>query len=160
MLLQKDKMNKNSRVWVYTSNREFTSEEMISLNDKLSDFTQNWLSHGDEVKASYSIPHNHFIVLMADEKEGTTGGCSIDSAFKFIKQLEEDYSISLLDRQLLSFLIDTKVIQIPFKDIKSELKNIKNTDTKYFFNNLVENLEQLETNWLVEPENSWIKNHL
>ena len=160
MLIQQDKMNRGSRVWVYTSNREFTSEEMISLHDKLSDFTQNWLSHGDEVKASYSVPHNHFIVLIADEKVGVTGGCSIDSAFKFIKQLEEDYSITLLDRQLLSFLIDTKVIQIPFKDIKSELKNIKNTDTKYFFNNLVQNLEQLETNWLVKPENSWIKNHL
>ena len=153
-------MSKDSRIWIYTSDREFTAHELELLHSKLTDFAQSWLSHGDEVKASYNVLHNHFIILAVDENKAKTGGCSIDSSFSLIKKLEQELNITLLNRQILTFMIDTKIIQTPLIEIKSNQKVLENKDSKIFFNNLVENLEQLNNSWLVEPQESWIKNHL
>ncbi len=159
MYLPLDQMKDNSRVWIYTANRAFTESESKQIQDAFHKFTSGWMSHGKEVKGSYEIRHDRFIVVAADDSE-IPSGCSVDSMFAIIKQLEQELNAGLLDRQLLSFLIDTKIIQFSFSSIKKELNRIENTDKKIFFNNLVADLDQFNREWLVEPHSSWIKTYL
>ena len=160
MYVPVENMNNEARVWVYGANRTLTNEEIQSLKFHLTQFTQNWLSHGNEVKASFDILYNQFIVLIADENQSSTSGCSIDSSVAFIRNLEKEFNIILLDRQQIFFLIDTKIIQIPYIEVQKQLNVLKNKDSKIFFNTLVENLKELKNYFLIEPEKSWIKNHL
>ena len=160
MYIPIERMNKDSRVWIYTSNREFKDQELSLLNEKLKEFTQNWVSHGDAVQASYAIPDKHFIVLSVDESQDKTGGCSIDSAFQFIKNLEDELEVSLLDSKLLSFKDNNKFRQIQFDELNNDIKSSFESDNPYFFNNLVKNLEEWQTKWLIKSSDSWINKYL
>lgn len=149
----------SSKLWVFSANRPFSGQLKDEVEHEMSAFVQSWQSHGARVNGAYEIRYNQFILVAADESE-LPSGCSIDSLFKTIKNLENKHEISLLDRGLISFLIDNKVVQCSFKDLKTELNKFKSIKGTIFFNNLVENLSQLENDWLVTPENSWIKTYL
>ena len=52
----------HSRVWIYQSNRQFTIDEALQINELLENFTATWKSHGVDVKG--------FGKLLLDPKEG------------------------------------------------------------------------------------------
>ena len=84
-LIPKD-FDDNSRVWVYQSNRIFFNKRnAYKLEEQLENFTKEWNSHGSAVKSYANLFFGQFIVMMADETHVKVGGCSTDSAFRFIK---------------------------------------------------------------------------
>ena len=44
-----------SRVWIYASNRELTSEEVEIASTELSDFVTSWNAHGKALNADASV---------------------------------------------------------------------------------------------------------
>ena len=60
-------LDNNARVWIYQSNREFSNNEVEIIKEKTSNFIENWLRHGDHLKASFFIKYNQFIILAVDE---------------------------------------------------------------------------------------------
>ncbi len=111
-LIPKD-FDDNSRVWVYQSNRPFSINEALEIEEQLENFTKEWNSHGSAVRSYANLFFGQFIVMMADETDVKVGGCSTDSAFRFIKNLEKDYNVQLLDRQTLAFIVREKIHLIP-----------------------------------------------
>lgn len=140
----------HSRIWIYQSNREFTSSEVELIKIKSEEFAAQWTSHDQLMKACIEIFHNRFIVVCVDEKTAPASGCGIDKSVKFIQQLEKDFSISLLDRMNVAFRKEGKIYSSPI----AELKNLGATTV---FNNLVATKEELEKNWEVPLEQSWHK---
>ena len=63
MYIPFEQVNPTSRIWIYQSNRAFNPEELSSLENKLQAFTEQWLSHGTPVNASYKVVDNQFIIL-------------------------------------------------------------------------------------------------
>lgn len=148
--------NDNSRVWIYQSNRQFTSQEVEELEKKLEHFSSVWNSHGSAVKSFAKLFYDHFIILMADETNVKVGGCSTDSSFRFIKNIEKDYEVDLLDRQTLAFIVKNKIYLIPLEDINYSIENeIINPETLYF-NNTILTKRQLLDNWIIPVKDSWL----
>ena len=148
--------NDNSRVWIYQSNRQFTSQEVEELEKKLEHFASVWNSHGSAVKSFAKLFYDHFIILMADETNVKVGGCSTDSSFRFIKNIEKDYEVDLLDRQTLAFIVKNKIYLIPLEDINYSIENeIINPETLYF-NNTILTKRQLLDNWIIPVKDSWL----
>lgn len=154
-LLPKDFAN-NSRVWVYQSNRSFTIDETLELEKILANFSKEWHSHGSSVKSYAGLFFGQFIVLMADETKVKVGGCSTDTSLRFIKTIEEEFNIHLLDRQLLSFIINEKIHLIPLADVNSAIEDGSiQPDTKYF-NNTILTKKELLTQWIIPVKDSWL----
>lgn len=150
----------SSRVWVYQCNRLFNAEEASGIRKALESFTAEWKSHGDPVKAAGYLFFNQFIILMADESQTGVGGCSTDGSVRFLKEMEQEYQVSLFDRTALAFVIDSKIQIIPLGKLDEALKNgMIGPDTLYF-NNVVLTKEELEKSWIIPVRDSWLKKKL
>jgi len=147
--------SENSRVWVYQSDRKLTDAEVNEIKQHLDNFTTGWTAHNNQLKAVAEIKYNRFLILIVDENQAGASGCSIDKSVHFIKQLETAYNINLLDRFNLAYRKGNEVLSAPRHDFEALIKegNI-NTDT-IVFNNMVQNLKELQTKWEVPFKESW-----
>ena len=144
-----------SKVWIYQSNRPFTSDEAQGIQQKLDDFTSQWKAHGHQLKAKAEILHNFFIVFIVDEAQAGVTGCSIDASVRLVKELEQAHNVDLFDRFNIAYKIDGKVIVTNKEDFET-LVNIKAVGPKTIvYNNMVQTLRELETKWEIPFEQSW-----
>ena len=145
-----------SKVWIYQCNRMFGIMEALKIEESLNNFVADWKSHGASVKGFATIFFGRFIVFIADESVATIGGCSMDTISRIIKSFEEDYKVSLLDRQLLAFVIKEKIEILPLNQIQYGLDNHFINGNTLYFNNLVTNNDQLKNNWIQPIKESWL----
>ena len=155
MIIPFDKIPKESRVWIYQSNRKFTEKEITEITNKLKNFLENWTAHGPDLLCSFTIKYNRFIIIALNEKSNKATGCSIDSCVHFIQELEHQYSIDLLDKMNVAFkqgeFISYKSL-IEFKKLVKSNSVSKNT---IVFNNLVTDVLDFNTNWEIPAYKSW-----
>ncbi|HEU5053716.1 MAG TPA: hypothetical protein VFT78_11415 [Hanamia sp.] len=154
-LIPKD-FDDNSRVWVYQSSRLFSIQEALQLEEQLAEFSNVWKSHGSDVKAFANLFFGQFIVLMADESSVKVGGCSTDSAFRFIKNLEKVYHVQLLDRQTLAFIVNEKIQLIPLAHVNYSIEHDYITPDTLYFNNTILTKKELLNNWIIPVKDSWL----
>jgi hypothetical protein len=146
----------NSRVWVYQSNRQFSINEAVQIEEQLENFTKEWNSHGSLLKSYANLFFGQFIVIMVDESKVKAGGCSTDDSLRFIKNLEQDYNIELLDRQLLAFIIKEKIQLIPLSIVNASFESDTITANTLYFNNTILTKKQLLSNWIIPVKDSWL----
>jgi hypothetical protein len=146
----------DSRVWIYQSSRLFTMGETLEIEEQLQQFTASWKSHGAPVKGIGYLFFGQFIILMADEKATGVSGCSTDSSVRLIKDIEEKTGANMFDRTTLAFIVKDKVELLPMTQLQNAAENgFINGDTLYF-NNLVQTKEELENNWIIPVNESWL----
>ncbi|QNN43163.1 ABC transporter ATPase [Pedobacter roseus] len=144
-----------SRVWIYQSDRKFTSNEENEILNKLASFTNQWKAHGNELLAKAEIRYGFFIILTVDESQAGVTGCSIDSSVRLIKEIEQEYHVDLFNRFNMAYKVNGEVVVNSKEDFET-LVNIKQiTPETIVFNNMVQNLAELETKWEVPFQNSW-----
>ncbi len=144
-----------SRVWVYQSDRKFTSTEEIELLDKLSEFTNQWKAHGNELQAKAEIRYGFFIILTVDETKANVTGCSIDSSVRIIKEIEQLFNVDLFNRFNMAYKVDGEVIVNGKEDFETLVNIKKITEETIVFNNMVQNLDELNSKWEVQFKDSW-----
>ena len=160
MFVNYDLMPNDSRVWIYQSNREFNSDELVILKTKIQDFIAVWKRHGADLKASFVIKYNQFIVLLVDEKYNDVSGCSIDASVNLMKQLENHFEIDLTNKLNISFKDNVNVNIVSLSDFQNYVKQEKITSNTVVFNNMVTTKEEFENNWEVTAAKSWHKRFL
>ena len=146
----------SSRVWIYTSSREFTDAELTVLQPAIGDFARQWTSHNRDLHATGGILHNRFLVLVVDESHADASGCSIDTSVRFIKQLEADFSTDFFDRQLFSYLDDGEVYTLHQRDLKEAFQSGRINGNTLFFDNLVQNKGDFIKAWVKPLSSSWL----
>ncbi len=144
-----------SRIWIYQSNRKFTDEEIAEIENELSEFLSNWSAHGASLESSFQIKYNRFIIIAVNQEVQQTTGCSIDASVSFIQNLEQKYSVDLLDKMNVAFkqgeFITYKTL-LEFKKLAKEKAVSENT---IVFNNLVNSIEEWNENWEIPAIDSW-----
>lgn len=146
----------NSRVWIYQSDRIFFMQEALEMETMLQQFVKDWKSHGTPVKGYANLFFGRFIILMADENATGVSGCSTDSSVRLIKEIEKKYSVSLFDRQMLTFYIKDKVEILPLSQLNYAIENKFITANTLYFDNTVITKESLAANWITEAGNTWL----
>jgi len=149
------RFSEQSRVWIYQSDRELYDDEVKQLHEILNNFASEWTAHNNQLKAKAEIRYNRFLILIVDESQAGASGCSIDKSVNFIKRLEQEFGISLLDRFNLAYREGEKVLSAPRDEFEDLLRSGKINSNTIVYNNLVQSLEQLETKWEVPFKDSW-----
>ncbi|MGJ8759906.1 MULTISPECIES: ABC transporter ATPase [unclassified Polaribacter] len=150
----------NSRVWIYQSNREFTENEINFISEKAEDFINQWTRHGDDLKGSFTIKYNQFLVLAVDESFNNVSGCSIDSSVRFIKELENELQLDLMDKLNVTFKDNDNINLVKLFDFQKFAEENKVTADTIVFNNMVATKEDFENNWEIPAKDSWHKRFL
>jgi len=148
-------MPDNSRVWIYQAEREFKKSEVERISEKLESFVSNWKRHGEDLKASFKIEYNQFIVLSVDENYNDVSGCSIDASVHIIKELQNEFEVDLLNKMNVSFKDGTNINTVSLKEFKEFVKEQKINANTVVFNNMVISKADFELAWEVEVSKSW-----
>lgn len=152
--------SKSARVWIYQATRIFSIQEALEIESRLEQFTCHWESHGAPVKATGLLLFGQFIILIADERTVGVSGCSTDASVREIKMIEQEYSVGLFDRTQLAFYIKDKIELLPIAQVNYALEKSFLTKDTLYFNNVVNTLKELETNWIIPVEKSWLQQKL
>ena len=159
MYLSFDQLPKSARVWIYQSNRDLTNSEIEAISVSLLSFCDGWSAHGAGLKSSFQILHKRFIVIAVDEGYNMATGCSIDSSVNQIKYIENKYGLNFMDRTQVAFFINNELYIESLSAIKAKVnEGVISADTKTF-NNLVETVDDFNTNWMIPASNSWLKRY-
>ena len=145
-----------SKVWIYQGSRPFSLSEVLTVEDMLNGFSEQWHAHGAGVKSFATVFFGQFIVLMADETHTHVSGCSTDSSVRMIKEIEKQINLSLFDRQTLAFVIKDKIQLLPMNQLAYAVENNFITADTLYFNNTVLTKREMENNWLINIKDSWL----
>lgn len=160
MFVNFSSLPETARVWIYQSNRRFSDFEVKEISKELEAFINAWKRHGDDLKASFKIIYNQFVVISVDENYNNVSGCSIDASVNFIKNLERKYTIDLTDKMNISFKDGENVNIVKMSDFQKYASQNKITSNTFVFNNLVNTVKEFNENWEIPAEKSWHKRFL
>ena len=160
MFVKFENLPSHSIVWIYQSNRKFTTQEVEFITEKAILFTNQWTKHGSDLQGSFVIKYNQFLILAVDEGFNNVSGCSIDSSVRFVKELEKFMGVDMMNKMNISFKDDDHINIVTISDFKEFIKSNKITSETIVFNNMISTKEELETQWEVSVNNSWHKRFL
>ena len=147
MYLPFDRLPDDSRVWIYTTNRYLSDEEVIAIEQDLSAFLTQWTAHQQALEASCLIPYNNFIIIGLNENKNLASGCSIDASVHFLKQLERKFKVDLFDRMLITYKEEDQIKHLALHEFKRLARQGEFSKSTTVFNNLVQTKRDFLTNW-------------
>ncbi len=148
----------SDKVWVYTSASEFTDQQKQLLLQRAQGFLDSWESHGDKVKGEIGLAYDRFIIVIADDCGGNMCGRAQDAQVRFIKEVEGELGVELMDRMQLAYKSDkdpNKVLVKKMPDFKAEIQLGRITPETIVFNNMVTTFGEFSEGWETQLKNSW-----
>ena len=153
-------LSQTSRVWVFQSSKELTNEWVALISKELNNFLQDWAAHGKDLFASFEVRFNRFIIIAVDENIAGATGCSIDKMMKEIQSIDLKFNLNLLDRMKVAYRDGEQIIEVSVNEFSTLLKEGRATAETMVFNNTIQSLEELNTNWETQVKNCWVSNLL
>ncbi|MEO8764387.1 MAG: hypothetical protein ABI416_08870 [Ginsengibacter sp.] len=148
--------NDNSRVWVYQSNRAFTSTEALQVGELLKNFTKKWKDHGSPIEGYAKLFFDHFIILIANQKPARAAGFSTNSIIKLIKNIEKDFQVELFDRLMHAFIMQESIKLVPLAALNPLIEKNFITPETLYFNNTILTKSELLSHWIIPVKESWL----
>lgn len=159
MYIPFDDLPLHARIWIYQASRPLTMAEQTEIKPLLQAFATDWSSHGKGLQASAELLHDRFLVLANNEQAATASGCSIDKSVNFVRELEERFNVSFFDRTQLAFLREGEMELVSMGDLKSKVASgVINRDTLYF-DTLITNYGDLQSDWPRPAQQSWLSRY-
>lgn len=149
----------SARVWVYTSERLLSKQEQSLISLKFEYFLGSWQSHQQDVRSSYEIKEDRFLIVAVDESYNGISGCGIDKSLHFVQELESELGISLTNKTNVVFEVKERQVVLPFVQIKSAISEGRISTESLYYNTLVSNIRELKTNFKVNVQEGWVKKY-
>lgn len=159
MLVAFNHMPDDARLWVYQASRSLSDQELSLIKKYTERFLSQWQAHGQDLRASYKIKYNQFLIVSVDEMFSKVSGCSIDSSVHLIKALEKELGISFMTTNQVAFLVEDKIHLSPFNSLKEQISNSTITQKTKVFDNTIKNIAEFKTKWLVPSTQTWMKKY-
>ena len=151
-----DQMPDQARLWIYQVSRPLTIDEVSFVEKYTKQFISKWQAHGQDLKASFKIEYNQFLIITVDESFSQASGCSIDSSVHLIQALENELGVSFMTTSQVAFLLEDKINLFAFNNLKEQVSNdVIHPETKVF-DNTVKNLAEFKEKWLVPSDQTWV----
>lgn len=150
-----EEMPDHSRIWIYQSNRKFSDEEVQVIEQKLQEFTDQWVAHATPLQTSFTIKYNRFVILVVDQEVHAASGCSIDASVRVIQELEKQFAVDLMDKMNVTFRTGEFIAYKDLADFKKMAKSKAVSAETIVFNNLVNDLGEFKDFWEVPAAESW-----
>ena len=155
MLVDYNSLPDTARVWVYQSDRAFSENDMAEIRKETAEFINSWTRHGDQLKGGFTILYKQFLILAIDESFADASGCSIDSSVRFIKKMEGQLSVDLMNKLNVSFKDGENINIVSLADFQNYVKADKISSETIVFNNMVQTKGEVATKWEVAAKDSW-----
>ncbi len=147
----------HSLLWVFASPRPLDGAEAGALLTRVDRFIDSWLAHGREVRGGRELRYDRFLLVAADEAATGVSGCSIDSLFHTLQQLEREMGIRLLDSSAVWFRAEDGEIRHSARaEFRERVRAGTVDEDTVVFDNTVRSVGQLrEGRWETPARASW-----
>ncbi|MDB2384901.1 ABC transporter ATPase [Polaribacter sp.] len=160
MFTDYNNLPENARIWVYQAARELTDEEVLLISNKAVEFIEQWTRHGDDLKGSFIIKYNQFLVFAVDESFNNVSGCSIDASVRFVQGLENELHVDFMDKMKVTFKDGDNINIVALADFQKFAKANKIHNETIVFNNMVTTKKDFDNKWEIPAKESWHKRFL
>ena len=144
-----------ARVWIYQSNRKFSEKEKEKVSKMTVDFVEQWTRHGENVRGSFTILYDQFLIIAVDQNFVEVSGCSIDASVKLVQQIQAQFKVDMLNKLSIAYIEENQIKIIPMSDFAHMAKSeILNKET-IVFNNMVNSKKGVTNLWEVPAKDSW-----
>ena len=93
----------DARLWVFAATRPLSDAEQERLLAHTDGFLNQWAAHGSPVVGARELRHGRFLLVGADERATGVSGCSTDTLFRTLGDLERELDVELRDASLVFF---------------------------------------------------------
>lgn len=158
MLVDFKFLSDSSKLWVFQSDKIISPSNQKILINEISPFLTDWSSHGAEIKSSFEIRYDLFLIISVDEEINSASGCSIDKLTNFIIQISDEIGVDFFNRLNVAYKSDYEKINLrSLSDFKTLIAEGKINEESIVFNNLIKTKKDYIEQWEVQLKNSWHK---
>lgn len=148
-------LSDQSRVWIFPSARPLSASEVEAMEARIADFFRSWASHGAPVPAAGAVLDQHFVVVAVDDSLAPSG-CSIDSLFRTMAQIENDLQIPLLDTSRVFAQYEGRVVSFTREEFRRQAKEGRLGGDTFVYDTTAESLEAIRNRrWIRRAADSW-----
>lgn len=148
-----------NRAWTYVISKELSDSQLASIQNAGNEFVKGWTAHEQQLHGSFSIFKKRIIVIRVNEDVHAASGCSIDKLTRFIKQLETEFNIELMNRLLVAYQDGEQVKVAHSSKVKELLQNGGLNADSIVYNTAIANQHELEK-WEQSLKNTWLNKYL
>jgi len=143
----------NREIWIFGSDKRIDMTN-VGLKKKIANFKSSWNTHGAQIHPDLEIIDERFFKISSNLDGRKVSGCAKDELMRFVKSIELEIDVVLLDRTLIFYKNEAgEVFSVSFKEIETEEFNI-NRQSIYDLSILSE--EDFKQRWILPFEQSWL----
>lgn len=147
----------DARLWVFAAARPLDDAQQADLLVHVDDFLRRWAAHGAPVVGGRELRHGRFLLVGADERATGVSGCSIDSLFRTLGELEAATGVPLRDTSLVFWRDAAGEVQsAPRPAFREQVRGGQVDGETVVFDNTVRSVADLrEGRWELPMRESW-----
>ena len=150
----------NERIWIYTLSNELSNEQLVDFKNRCQTFVSGWTAHDVSLDASFELYQNRLLIFKVNEDKYNASGCSIDKQLRFVKELEQAFSVELLNRLLVAYENNNQVEVVKATQIKELLAANTISENTLVFDNTITESNQLASKWKQPLQATWLSKYL
>ncbi|HET6232859.1 MAG TPA: hypothetical protein VFE05_22475 [Longimicrobiaceae bacterium] len=147
----------DARVWVFAASRPLAPGEQAHLEERVDAFLARWQAHGRTVVGARDLRHAQFLLVAADERATGVSGCSIDSLFHTLGEIQDETGVKLLDSTPVWYRdVDGQVRTATRPEFRQLARTGAVGDDTVVFDNTVATVGDLRAGrWETPMRNAW-----
>ena len=150
----------NDRIWIYTLSRELSAAEITDFKTRCQQFVSGWTAHDISLDASFDLYQNRLLIFKVNEEKYNASGCSIDKQLRFVKELEQAFSVELLNRMLVAIDDNGTVSVLKQSELKELLASGKINEHTHVYDNTITDAAALNNGWKKALKDTWLSKYL
>ncbi|MEN8250035.1 MAG: hypothetical protein ABFS32_13970 [Bacteroidota bacterium] len=159
MLVSINDLPDSARVWIYQANKDLNADQKVFVEKQSANFCKQWTAHGADLKASFQVVNDRFLILANDEEQNVASGCSIDTSVHFVTALGLELDLDFLDREQVGFLVDKNILSINLGELKEEIEQGNIKPSSITFNLQAKHIADFREKWLIPAKETWMKRY-
>lgn len=148
------------RIWIYTISQLLPEEQLKALKQRCQDFVSTWTAHEVSLDASFELYKNRLLIFKVNEANYNASGCSIDKQVRLVKELEQQFSVELLNRLLVAYEKQDEVAVVKTSEIAGLLNEGSINEHTLIFDNTISQSTELATGWKKPLKETYLSRYL
>ena len=147
----------DARLWVFAAARPLDEAQQSALLSHVDAFIHRWAAHEAPVVGGRELRDGRFLLVGADERATGVSGCSIDTLFRTLGELETRTGVPLRDSSLVFWRdADGQVQSAPRPGFRERVRAGEvNADTSVFDNTVGSVGDLRGGRWELAMRDSW-----
>jgi len=149
----------NERIWIYTISKALAEEQLTEFENRCQQFVSTWTAHEVSLDASFELYKNRLLIFKVNEANYNASGCSIDKQVRLVKELEQAFSVELLNRLLVAYEKNGEVVVAKQSEISALLSADTLNENTIVFDNTISHSADLAT-WKRPLKETYLSKYL